>query len=496
MILPQIELGAQVAIEKLLNSLPEGLLIAFFAWMTLRLLPRQNSRTRFAVWFLALLTVATMPWLNGLTALRISARPSEPSWMPNAISLPSHWATVILSLWAFTSSVMLVRLAVGLWNLHQLRQSCTPIALSEMDPSLAALVAELNKADAPTSRKVVIATSDHIQVPAALGLWSPMIVLPSSLLKELPLSDLNIILRHEFAHLERWDDWTNLIQKFVRALFFFHPAVWWIENRLSIEREMACDDVVVAQTDNPTGYAACLISLLERSLTQRGWIMAQALVHRAREASIRLAEILDKNRPRTRQTATPALSLIGGFALLCVVALPYTPKVVAFEQAPQSNAAHYDYSAKMAQPAMTRSSFVQPFVQRASYVAAVSKQGLAANRKKATMGRSSQAKRKSETLIASAQLPTNTPSATRALSANAAASKEEALVPTNVSASDQMQFLHPTLVFFQAQYVESDADPSSDSHPHYTIWRVQVWRLTVFNPMWKYSPQVPVAHST
>ena len=43
-------------------------------------------------------------------------------------------------------------------------------------------------------------------------------------------------------------DWTNLLQKLVRAVFFFHPAVWWIENRLSLEREMACDDMVLAQT--------------------------------------------------------------------------------------------------------------------------------------------------------------------------------------------------------------------------------------------------------
>jgi beta-lactamase regulating signal transducer with metallopeptidase domain len=496
MVLHPIEPGAQVAIERLLNSLPEGLLIAFFAWITLRLLPRQNSRTRFAVWFLALLTVATMPWFGGLAALRTSALPSEPTWMPAAISLPSHWATVFLSLWALTSSVMLIRLAVGLWNLHQLRQNCTPIPSTDLDSSLAAVIGELNNAGAPTSRQVIIATSDHIQVPAALGLWSPMIVLPSSLLHELPPSDLNIILRHEFAHLERWDDWTNLIQKFVRALLFFHPAVWWIENRLSIEREMACDDVVVAQTDNPTGYAACLISLLERSLTQRGWSMAQALVHRAREASIRLAEILDKNRPSAAQTAKPALSLIGGFALLCVIALPYTPKVVAFEQAPQSNAAHHDYSAKMAQPAMMGTSFVQPLVQRASYMASVSKQGVAASRKTAPIGRSSPTKSKSETMIASAKLTKDAPSAPPALRANAAASEEGALLPINVSANDQMHFLRPTLVFFQAQYVESGTDPSSDSQPHYTIWRVQVWRLTVFNPMWKYVPQVPVAHST
>ena len=48
---------AQMSVERILNALPEGLLIAFFAWALLRVLRKQNSGTRFAVWFLALLTV-------------------------------------------------------------------------------------------------------------------------------------------------------------------------------------------------------------------------------------------------------------------------------------------------------------------------------------------------------------------------------------------------------------------------------------------------------
>ena len=52
---------AQISIERILNALPEGLLIAFFAWALLRVLRKQNSGTRFAVWFPALLTVAALP---------------------------------------------------------------------------------------------------------------------------------------------------------------------------------------------------------------------------------------------------------------------------------------------------------------------------------------------------------------------------------------------------------------------------------------------------
>ena len=61
MMSPHFQTIAQIVIGRILNSLPEGLLVALFAWVTLRLLPRQNSGTRFAVWFVALLTLAGLP---------------------------------------------------------------------------------------------------------------------------------------------------------------------------------------------------------------------------------------------------------------------------------------------------------------------------------------------------------------------------------------------------------------------------------------------------
>ena len=89
-------------------------------------------------------------------------------------------------------------------------------------------------------------------------------------MQELSAVELNAILLHELAHLRRWDDWTNLIQKIVGAVLFFHPAVWWIEKKLALEREMACDDLVLAKTASPRAYAECLVSLAEKSLLRRG----------------------------------------------------------------------------------------------------------------------------------------------------------------------------------------------------------------------------------
>ncbi len=97
-------------------------------------------------------------------------------------------------------------------------------------------------------RPVKLCVSDRLRVPTAIGFTKPLVVIPSWTMEELSAAELNPILLHELAHLRRRDDWTNLVQKILGALLFFHPAVWWIEKKLALEREMACDDLVLAST--------------------------------------------------------------------------------------------------------------------------------------------------------------------------------------------------------------------------------------------------------
>jgi beta-lactamase regulating signal transducer with metallopeptidase domain len=323
MIWPQVQTIAQLAIGRFLNSLPEGLLIALFAGVMLRCLPRQNSGTRFAVWFVALLAVAGLPFIGGVSGghTLLVAHGMRP-----VITLPPGWGIFLFLAWALAAIVAMLRLVIGLWRLRALRSSCAPIHGLKLDPAILKMLDDFS-----STRSVTLATSERMSVPAAIGFFKPMIVIPVWALRELTLAELNIILLHEFAHLRRGDAWTNLLQKIVRSVFLFHPAVWWIENRLSLEREMACDDQVLAETANPRGYAKCLIALLEKSVARRGWTMAQAVVHRAREASLRLAQILDAGRPKTRHVWKPALGVVTIFSVLCLMVVPRVPQFVAFE---------------------------------------------------------------------------------------------------------------------------------------------------------------------
>ena len=491
-----LQIVAQISVERILNALPEGFLIAIFAWALLRVLRRQNSGTRFAVWFMALLTVAALPVLGDIGGGRglMAVMSSATSWgsLRPAITIPGRWALFVFLAWAVGACVATMRLMAGLWRLRRLHRSCTPIVAADLDPAVRETVKAIGASGSVTSglfasgsahsKSITIATSECVRVPAAIGFWKRTIVLPAWALRELPPQDLNVILLHEFAHLRRWDDWTNLIQKIVRALFFFHPAVWWIEKRLSVEREMACDDAVLAETSNPHGYAACLVSLLEKSLahrlaqrlTDKRWSMAQAAVHRAGEASLRLAQILDKNRPAATRIWKPALGMVGAFSVACLMALPHAPQFVAFDRGALASHSDHAYSA-----AVSPSSFPSlPFTS--------GEPGVPARLDPSTSLRAgSRDARRSTTrphAVAGRHFVPEPVVADR----SSAAPPRERVVEVTASTDQEVVPELRTLIFIEAtQYGNSDS----------AVWSVQVWRVMLVSSIRDRLVGVPVANS-
>ena len=321
---------AQLSAERIINCTAEGMVIALLAWVLLRAIgPRNSSNTRFAVWFAALLGIAALPLFGNWAAsgTELTQR--------SEISLPASWALYVFAAWALMAFVGLLRVAVGFWHLQRLRENCVPVDLAALDPLLQKTLAEF---DSP--RTVTLCVSDELRVPTAIGFTKPRVVIPSWTVEELSSLELNAILLHELAHLRRRDDWTNLIQKIVGALLFFHPAVWWIEKKLALEREMACDDLVLAETASPRAYAECLVSLAEKSFLRRGIALAQAAVDRLRSVSLRVTRILDVNRSRATRVWSPAPILVAGVSLVCVMVLSRAPtRLVSFENGAASPSA-------------------------------------------------------------------------------------------------------------------------------------------------------------
>lgn len=311
---------ARYSALRLIDSMVEGTVICAFAALLLRL-RRQSAGLRFAIAFSALLAVALMPFAGGLWGDGGVSSATHP-----ALMVPESWALYLFSGWAALASFYLLFVARALWHLHRLRKSCTPV-----DPSVLGLQWETQLQG--SRRRVSLCTSEKVSVPTAIGLTKPAIVLPRWVLEELTPSELNQVVLHELAHLRRWDDWTNLAQRIVKALFFFHPAVWWIEKKLAFEREMACDDAVLAQTESPRAYAECLAHLAERSFLRRSIALSQAALGHVSQISQRVAQILDRGRQNGNSRSWKlAVTSVAGFAFVCAVGISKAPKLVAFEE--------------------------------------------------------------------------------------------------------------------------------------------------------------------
>jgi beta-lactamase regulating signal transducer with metallopeptidase domain len=323
-----LHIAARTSVEWMLYCLLEGSLLALFAWVVLRLLPRQNAGTRFALWFSVLLATIVLPFAAG-TFFRASANGGTRSGIAGSrslLTLPDSLAISIFMVWAVVAAAALLRVMVGLRQVHRIRRNSEAVDPERLGTEVKACINGFPRA-------VTLRTSDQVEVPAAIGFLRPAVVIPRWFQEEMSAVELQQVVLHELTHLRRRDDWSNLAQKIIKAVLFFHPFVWWVEQRLSLEREMACDDAVLAQSASPRRYAECLARLAEKTLVRRKISLAQAVVGRMRQLSLRIAQILDANRPGSTRIWKPAVPMVLAAAALCGFSAWSAPALVRFQEA-------------------------------------------------------------------------------------------------------------------------------------------------------------------
>ncbi len=442
--------AAQIAAERLLNSMAEGIVIALFAWLLLRIMKRQNSSSRFALLFSVLAAIAVMPIADAFWS-RINA---PANLIHPALRLPGFWAVDLLIIWAVIAAVSLTRIALGFWQLRKLRQSGTVV-----DPGRLHSAPRNSLNEFGANRSVTLYTSAQVRVPTAMGFFKPAVVIPTWAFEDLSADELNAVLLHELAHLRRYDDWTNLAQRIVRALLFFHPAVWWIGSGLAREREMACDDFVLTATADPRAYAQCLVSVAEKSFLRRSFALAQALVGRVQLTAQRVARILDSRPQAGRSTATiykPALALVAAVSVVSLISLQHVPRLVAFG-GNSSNVPSYD-----AVLALNSSVQIpQHLAARIIPASFVSRPNEAPHKKNIA----------TDAIRRSVQRTKNVGLAANAMRTTFAQSQP---VPTQPQAiSTRASHPQSVLVFMQTEQVDEVG----------RVWSISVWHLTVFHPV-------------
>lgn len=120
--------------------------------------------------------------------------------------------------------------------------------------------------DRRTPRPVVgIYSSSSISVPCAVGLHSPVILLPSNIEADIGREHIPAFIAHELEHIVRGDVRSAFVQAVLDPLHVLNPAARWLSQLVRNLREEACDEAVVTGSIEPLIYARALVSLTSPS---------------------------------------------------------------------------------------------------------------------------------------------------------------------------------------------------------------------------------------
>jgi len=236
--------------------------------------------------------------------------PQDPVGTPFGQSVP-RWTIPVsekISLalvigWLIPAGLRLMGLMGEVIRIRRLkRDSCAaPAAAGELFQRI--------RIDMGVNRPVSLRLGPADAVPFVAGFRHPMVVLPEGYAEAHPQSEVAQVLRHELAHVRRGDDWTHLIEQGLRAVLWFHPGVHWIVRRLSLEREIACDDHVLKAAHGARNYAL-LLTGFARCRPGRDLLATPAVWNRKTQLKERITMILDSKRNASPRIAGAMAGLL------------------------------------------------------------------------------------------------------------------------------------------------------------------------------------------
>jgi beta-lactamase regulating signal transducer with metallopeptidase domain len=310
--------------------------VVLAAVVLMRLFKRTTAAERYAVWLAVLAVVALAPAMEALLSwagpaappmemIEVRAAAVETASLRSS-SAPQRWEALAVSARPFLLLWILVSLAlvVRLWRRCSLAARLKRNALppdAELTAALAQWESQLAWGRVGSTR-----ITKGLRSPAAVGWLEPAVLLPEDSQASLDSKDLEMLWRHEQAHIARRDDWTQLFSECLFALVWFHPAAHWVRRQLEKERELACDETVVNSGVEASRYAGALGRWAERAATNELPVGVMGL-GRSRALIIRRIGMLLSNSRIARRSGgrwafAGSLAAALGASLLLVVSGP------------------------------------------------------------------------------------------------------------------------------------------------------------------------------
>jgi TonB family protein len=157
--------------------------------------------------------------------------------------------------------------------------------------------------------------SSEVRGPVTFGWRRPVVLLPERFL-EFDAEVQQAILCHELLHVERRDWVFTVAEESVRALLWFHPAVWWLVGRIHLVREQLVDRESIRLTESRDPYLRALLTLGGHRLETD--LAPASLFLRGRHLDRRVASILRKEFPMSKVRSMVRLSVMSSVVAAAV----------------------------------------------------------------------------------------------------------------------------------------------------------------------------------
>ncbi len=257
-------------------------------------------------------------YFMGESATAVQARvntpannPMTPTASPQAVyALPQFdpYAGLLL-VWLMGTAIVMLRWLIQAELIRRITRRGLPIRDKDWS-----MLHDTLRVQLKIRRRVALILSDEVFVPMTHGLLRPTIILPCEV-ESWSVERRQIVLTHELVHIARWDYLTQWISLLSCAVNWFNPLVWKVARALTVERERACDDQVLALGTRSSEYAANLIDIAQTIQHRQKLAGALALVEGS-DLGKRIRRILDRRQRRHTLTRRCSLGLMIVLALL------------------------------------------------------------------------------------------------------------------------------------------------------------------------------------
>ena len=344
------------------DSAIKGLFILLMVALGLMLIKKASAARRHLIWVLALLAVGAMPVLSYcLPAWQLPVLP-EPMvrWQADVIAhrdvtmapvdLPLDnaasneqrpvgklhgtplaaavvteeattvsaltWRQWILFIWTLGFGLAMLPLLIGAIALFFIRRS-----IGHVDDAKLTNILDRVRGQLGINRAITVLQSEKNssgQTPAVWGVLTPVLLLPKEYIKWTN-DRLESVLLHELAHIKRYDWLTQMVIHVIGAMHWFNPLVWFAIRRVRLEREKACDDLVLRAGVTGPDYAQHLLDIAKNVSTPRPLASLALAMARTSQVEKRLVDILNPTTNRsglTRCRVAITVLVFAGIAMM------------------------------------------------------------------------------------------------------------------------------------------------------------------------------------